>query len=49
MLSLPAGYTAFNTDVTAGPGGYSYMAIELGAPTAIVEFIHVRLCEVDLY
>jgi hypothetical protein len=35
-LQLPAGYVAFNTDVTAGPGGFSYMAIELNAPKAIV-------------
>ena len=35
-LRLPAGYQAFNTDVTAGPGGYAYMAVELGAPAAIV-------------
>jgi hypothetical protein len=35
-ITLPDGYVAFNTDVTAGPGGYSFMAIELNAPAAIV-------------
>ena len=35
-LQLPVGYTAFNTDVTTGPDGWSFMAVELGKPAAIV-------------
>jgi hypothetical protein len=35
-LQLPLNYAAWNTDVTEGPGGYSFMAIELNAPADIV-------------
>ena len=53
-LQLPPGYSAWNTDVTAGPNGTWVMAIELQAPAKVVgvpfstAFAVCRHCGTDL-